>query len=133
MNLADYTTFIQKITSEESKDTNTFLAKTKELQESSDVNIALLLTAAVGLSAESGEFMEIPKKILFQSKPLDEATQFHLKRELGDILFYWVSACKALNISPDDVIVENVSKLSSRYPDGEFNANCSENSKAGDI
>ena len=35
-----------------------------------DVNIALLLTGAMGLSSEGGEFAEIVKKLIFQGKPL---------------------------------------------------------------
>ena len=38
-----------------------------------------LLTAAVGMSAEAGEFTEIVKKIVFQGKPVNEDNLFHLK------------------------------------------------------
>ena len=98
-----------------------------------DVNVALLLTAAIGLAAEGGEFCEIPKKIVFQGKPLDEAAVFHMKRELGDVMWYWVNACRALNLDPNDVIAENVKKLEARYPGGSFDVSHSENRKAGDL
>jgi NTP pyrophosphatase (non-canonical NTP hydrolase) len=98
-----------------------------------DINVPLLMTACFGLAAEAGEFIEVPKKIIFQGKPLDEAAVFHMKRELGDVMWYWINACRALNIDPNDVIDENIRKLESRYPGGTFDAHYSENRKEGDI
>ena len=98
-----------------------------------DINVPLLLTACLGLAAEGGEFIEVPKKMFFQGKPLTEAEVFHLKRELGDVMWYWINACRALNLDPNDVIDENVRKLESRYPGGTFDAHYSENRKEGDI
>ena len=97
------------------------------------VNPSLLMTAAIGLAAECGEFAEIPKKIVFQGKPCDADAIFHMKRELGDIMWYWVNACRALDLDPNDVIAENVKKLESRYPGGTFDAHYSENRKEGDL
>jgi NTP pyrophosphatase (non-canonical NTP hydrolase) len=97
-----------------------------------EVLIPELLTASFGLTAESGEFTEVVKKIVFQGKPLDEDNIFHLKRELGDILWYAVVACKALNITLEDAIVMNVEKLSARYPQG-FEIIKSEVRKEGDL
>jgi NTP pyrophosphatase (non-canonical NTP hydrolase) len=98
-----------------------------------DVNVPLLLTAAIGLGSEAGEFQEIVKKIMFQGKPLNEETAFHMKRELGDIIWYWTNACRALHLDPNDVIAENVNKLQSRYPGGVFDATYSENRAPGDL
>jgi NTP pyrophosphatase (non-canonical NTP hydrolase) len=91
------------------------------------------MTAAIGLGSEGGELQEIVKKILFQGKPIDDDTVFHMKRELGDIIWYWVNACRALNLDPNDVIAENVRKLEARYPGGQFDVHYSENRKAGDL
>jgi NTP pyrophosphatase (non-canonical NTP hydrolase) len=77
--------------------------------------------------------MEIVKKITFQGKPLNEDNLFHMKRELGDIMWYWINACRALNLDPNDVIAENVRKLETRYPGGKFDIYQSENRKAGDL
>ena len=44
------------------------------------------MTAVLGLCAESGEFTEVVKKIVFQGKPVNEDNIFHLKRELGDVM-----------------------------------------------
>jgi NTP pyrophosphatase (non-canonical NTP hydrolase) len=91
------------------------------------------MTSAIGLSSETGEFNEIVKKIIFQGKPLTDDNIFHMKRELGDILWYWVNACRALGLDPQDVMNENIKKLSDRYPDGHFDKFFSENRKKGDL
>jgi NTP pyrophosphatase (non-canonical NTP hydrolase) len=98
-----------------------------------DINVPLLLTACLGLAAETGEFIEIPKKMFFQGKPLTDENLFHMKRELGDVMWYWINACTALNLDPNEVIAENVNKLKARYPGGEFDAHYSENRQQGDI
>ena len=93
----------------------------------------MLLTSAIGLAAEGGEFAELPKKIIFQGKPVTGEVIFHMKRELGDIMWYWINACRALNLDPNEVIAENVNKLESRYPGGKFDAFYSENRQDGDL
>jgi NTP pyrophosphatase (non-canonical NTP hydrolase) len=95
--------------------------------------MALLMTGAIGISAEGGEFAEIVKKVVFQGKPMNDETVFHCKRELGDIMWYWINACRALGLDPNDVIAENVKKLEARYPGGSFDAFYSENRKDGDL
>jgi len=55
-----------------------------------------------------------------------------MKRELGDVIFYWINACRALGIDPNEVIEENVNKLSKRYPNG-FSVERSEKREKGDI
>ena len=87
----------------------------------------------MGISSEGGEFAEIVKKCIFQGKPLDAETRFHAKRELGDILWYWINSCRALDLDPNEVIKENVFKLESRYPGGKFDTYFSENRKEGDL
>jgi NTP pyrophosphatase (non-canonical NTP hydrolase) len=132
-----YQEFVTVVTSEESKHNYAFLDRFDVLSQYQDdktiVHLALLLTAGMGLSAESGEFNEIIKKIFFQGKPLNEENIFHMKRELGDIIWYWMNACTALGLDPNDVINENVKKLESRYPGGSFDAWHSENRKTGDL
>lgn len=131
IDLNRYSYFVSKVTSQESQNTRKLTQKLEELDK--DINIALLLTGGIGLASEGGEFNEIIKKCVFQGKPLNEDTIFHMKRELGDIMWYWINACRALNLDPDEVIEENVRKLESRYPGGEFNAHYSENRKEGDL
>lgn len=131
MKLDDYQKFVTSVTSIESKSLHNLEGRLMQLDNK--VNIATLLTAGIGISSEGGEFNEIIKKCVFQGKPLDDDTIFHLKRELGDIMWYWVNACSALDLDPNDVIKENVFKLESRYPGGEFDAYFSENRKEGDL
>jgi len=132
IDLNKYQDFVQEVTSQESNDSGEMAMAISKLEESG-VNVSLLLTGAVGISAEGGEFMEIVKKCIFQGKPLTKETQFHAKRELGDIMWYWINSCRALNIDPNDVIAENVRKLEARYPGGSFDAYYSENRQDGDL
>ena len=91
-----------------------------------------MATAGVGLAAESGEFLEIVKKMVFQGKPWNADNREHLIIELGDVLWYVAQACMALEVSFDDVVAGNVEKLKKRYPGGEFNVYHSENRAEGD-
>ena len=95
-------------------------------------NIERRTTAGVGLAAESGEFLEIVKKMVFQGKPWTDDNREHLVIELGDVMWYVSQACMALDISFDDVIRGNIKKLEKRYPGGSFTIGHSENRKAGD-
>jgi len=135
IDLNRYKEFVKQVTSGESNSSMQMYNRMQDAEAESGykMNSALLLTAAIGLAAEGGEFAELPKKIVFQGKPCDEDTMFHMKRELGDIMWYWINACRALNLDPNDVIEENVNKLKSRYPDGEFDVHYSENRKQGDL
>ena len=128
-----YLDFVAGVTSPASSDYPQLLRRLLELEVGDDCDIPHLLTAAVGLSAESGEFTEIIKKIVFQGKEPTEENLFHLKRELGDIMWYVAQACMALDVSIDEVIEMNVEKLKARYPGGEFDVHYSENRKQGDL
>ena len=134
IDLNRYMEFVQAVTSKESNNYDHLHNRILELANGEPIiNPALLLTAAIGLGSEGGEFQEIVKKIFFQGKPLDEDSIFHMKRELGDIMWYWISACRALGLEPNDVIAENVKKLEARYPGGSFDVHYSENRKKGDL
>lgn len=133
MDLNQYQKFVQSVTSPEANDVKSFIERVQELEGTTAINTTLLLNSAAGLAAESGEFNEIPKKVFWQNKPLDSDTIFHMKRELGDIIWYWMNACRALNLNPTDVIEENMHKLRNRYPGGEFDSYFSENRKEGDL
>ena len=127
-----YAEFVDAVTSEESKDGIAFVNRLRNL-EGDNCEIHRLLTAAVGISAEGGEFMEIVKKIIFQGKPYNEDNIFHMKRELGDIFWYLAQACMALDTDFDELMEMNIDKLKSRYPGGKFDAHYSENRKEGDL
>lgn len=132
IDLTKYSQFVEQVTSIESNNYDHLHKRIAELR-SGDFNPALLLTSCMGMAAEAGEFTEIPKKILFQGKPYNPEAQYHMMRELGDIMWYWINACRALNLDPNTVIAENVKKLESRYPGVTFDAFYSENRKDNDL
>ena len=131
VDLHKYVDFVDAVTSDPSKDFKSFIESLNNL-DGKGANINRLATAAVGISAEGGEFMEIVKKMVFQGKPWNADNREHLIIELGDVLWYVAQACMALEVSFDDVVAGNVEKLKKRYPGGEFNVYHSENRKAGD-
>tara|TARA_B100000378_G_C17876560_1_gene354001 strand:- start:92 stop:496 length:405 start_codon:yes stop_codon:yes gene_type:complete len=133
IDLNKYKEFVQGVTSEASNSSVEMANRMEALENETGKNIALLMTGAIGIASEGGEFSEIVKKCVFQGKPLDDETIFHCKRELGDIMWYWISSCRALGLDPNEVIDENVNKLKARYPGGEFDVHYSENRKAGDL
>ena len=132
IDLKKYVDFVDATTSNPSKQYSDFLTRLHSL-EVEGFPTERLLTAAVGMSAEAGEFTEIVKKIVFQGKPVNQENLFHLKRELGDIMWYVSQACIGLDISLEEVIQMNFEKLSARYPEGAFSIERSENRKEGDL
>ena len=119
--LEDYVRFVDEVTSDQSKNLPDMIEALERL-----------LTAATGLAGECGEFNEIVKKCLFQGKSMDEDRIIHLRKELGDIMWYIAQACLSLNTSIEEIIDMNTVKLESRYPGG-FDAFRSENRKEDDI
>ena len=127
-----YSHFVDAVTSDSSKNFVDLADRMGELDRQG-ANIERLTTAGVGLAAESGEFLEIVKKMVFQGKPWTDDNREHLIIELGDTMWYVAQACMALGVSFDEVIERNVKKLEKRYPDGSFDIHYSENRKTGDI
>ena len=128
-----YLDFVTEVTSLPSTDLAALLSRITELDIEQDADVPRLLTAALGLTAESGEFTEVVKKIILQGKPYNEENIFHMKRELGDICWYLAQACMALDTTFDEIIEMNVDKLKARYPGGEFDVHKSENRKEVDL
>ena len=128
-----YGEFVKSTTSDESLRTEVMMDRVMGLKYSNEeTQFSQLLTASIGMQAESGEFSEIIKKVIFQGKDWNEENRFHLKRELGDVLWYWVQGCIALGYTPDEVMDENIKKLEARYPNG-FEVARSEKREVGDI
>ena len=127
-----YLDFVAGVTSMPSQDSAILQARIDELV-ANGADIPHLLTAALGLTAESGEFTEVVKKIILQGKPYNEDNVFHMKRELGDICWYLAQACMALDTTFDEILEMNVDKLKARYPGGEFDVHKSENRREGDL
>jgi len=128
----DYAKFVDTTTSRESKNFMAFIDSTSKLDVQDNMNLPRVMTSAIGMLAESGEFTEVLKKMVFQGKEFNEENRFHMKRELGDILWYWIQGCIALGYTPDEVMDENIKKLEARYPNG-FEVARSEKREQGDI
>lgn len=128
---SNYENFVDAVTSDCSKNFVDFADRIGELDRQG-ANIERLLTAAVGINAEGGEFMEIVKKMIFQGKPWTEDNREHLIIELGDVMWYVAQATQALGVSMDEVLLRNIKKLEKRYPEGTFDPYFSENRKTGD-
>jgi NTP pyrophosphatase (non-canonical NTP hydrolase) len=127
-----YSDFVTKVTSEPSLDLDALKKSMDDIESESDIKMPRLLTAALGLGSETGEFVEIVKKMVLQGKPPSKDNIFHMKRELGDIMWYWATACSSLGLDPYEVIHENQVKLEARYGE-KFEVQRSEVRKEGDL
>lgn len=130
--LTNYQTFVDGVTSDVSKDDELYIARIRELS-ALGVQVARLTTASIGMVSEGGEFDEVVKKILFHGKEYNDENLMKMKKELGDVIWYWMNACTALGFDPNEIIEENVRKLESRYPGGKFSVWHAENRAAEDI
>lgn len=142
-----YQKFVESTTSDMSKNTLGLASRILKLEgntstthnsdgsvsRTADINMATLLTSVIGMMAEAGEFAEVVKKKVFQADTqFTDDEVFHMKRELGDVLWYWVQGCSALGFTPNEVMDENIRKLEKRYPNG-FDIVKSEIRAEGDI
>jgi len=128
-----YIDFVRQTTSPASSELSNLLSRLTELEASTDADVPHLLTAALGMTAEAGEFTEVVKKIFLQGKSYNDESVFHMKRELGDICWYIAQACMALGTNFDEILQMNYEKLSARYPEGAFDVYRSENRVEGDL
>ena len=127
-----YSDFVTKVTSEPSLEMDALKNSLDDINNNSSIEVPRLLTAALGLGSETGEFVEIVKKMILQGKPASDENIFHMKRELGDIMWYWTTACASLGLDPFEVISENQKKLEARYGE-KFEVERSEVRKEGDL
>jgi NTP pyrophosphatase (non-canonical NTP hydrolase) len=127
-----YSDFVTKVTSEPSLEMDALKNSLDDINNNSSIEVPRLLTAALGLGSETGEFVEIVKKMVLQGKPASDDNIFHMKRELGDIMWYWTTACASLGLDPFEVISENQKKLEARYGE-KFEVERSEVRKEGDL
>ena len=125
IDLNKYAKFVDDVTSKTSKNPQKFADRIDNYFTNEDINTARLATASIGLSGEIGEFNEHVKKFFFHEK---EPNLEAMKSELGDIMWYWINACTALDLDPNDVIEYNVNKLKERHPNGDFNPHYSSDS-----
>ena len=95
----------------------------KELNDSE-----LTLHALHGMVGEIGEISSIYQKV-YQGHDLDNN---HIKKEVGDLLWFVAEFCTCHDWTLDDVMELNIDKLMKRYPEG-FTAENSLHRKEGDI
>ena len=91
-------------------------------------NVQLEHHALHGMSSEIGEIHGIYQKI-YQGHDIDDE---HLKKEVGDLLWFIAEYCTCHGWSLSDVMQMNIDKLKARYPEG-FKDENSLNRKEGDI
>jgi len=132
VDLVKYGEFVEGLCADSSKDLEKFIQRLRDL-EAQGFNVAQLVTGSFGLSSESGEFNEIVKKTLFHGEDMTDDKRFHMKRELGDIIWYWLAVCLAMGFDPNEIVEMNVEKLLKRYPGGVFSVHFSANRQEGDI
>ena len=132
VDLIKYGEFVNTVCSDDSKDFESFIARLRDLNEQG-FNVPQLMTAGMGLSSEGGEFNEIVKKTFFHGEDMTDDKLFHMQRELGDVIWYWLLACLAMGFDPNEIVEMNVEKLLKRYPGGVFSVYFSANRAEGDI
>lgn len=130
--LKDYVNFVNNVTSEESRLKFPFRASLDRMENQFGTPPQRLITAALGLSAEAGEFGDLVKKCLFQGKELNKENKELMIKELGDVMWYLAQGCMALGVTIDDVLWANIDKLEKRYPNG-FEVARSENRSQKDV
>lgn len=82
-----------------------------------------------GMVAEIGELHSIYQRV-YQGHPADDV---HMKKELGDILWFLAEYCTARGWELSEIAQMNIDKLLARYPGDGFEAERSLHRKAGDI
>lgn len=92
------------------------------------LDIGGVLNGCLGLAGEAGELLDMIKKWIFHSKPLDKG---HAKKELGDVCWYVAMICQSFGWDLDEILQMNVDKLKARYPEG-FDTELANNRKEGD-
>jgi NTP pyrophosphatase (non-canonical NTP hydrolase) len=92
----------------------------------------VLTLGALGLAGETGEIVDIIKKVRFHGRTLDEPMPKHPERshraaiveEAGDVLWYLARILEGVDSTLGEAAALNIAKLDDRYPAG-FSAEAS--------
>lgn len=98
-------------------------------EDTEGLDLGGVLNGCLGLAGESGEVLDMVKKWVFHEKDLDKD---HLKKELGDVMWYVAMLCESFGFDLDEILQMNVDKLKARYPEG-FDPEKANHRKPGDI
>ena len=127
-NVIQHRMFVDDVTSEASRDCDTFLVRIDNLQDAGAMwsHPQRLRTGAIGICSEGGELLDLVKKLIFQGKEPTDELRNKIKNELGDVMWYVQQVLITMEWDLEEVLAENTKKLSGRYPEG-FDVNKSEN------
>ncbi len=76
-----------------------------------------LMHAKVGIAKEAGELLDELNRVIVYDKPLDRD---NVIEELGDIEFYMAQLRAMLNITREETLKQNMSKLAERYKNFKY-------------
>lgn len=89
-----------------------------------------LAIMSLGIGGETGEALTAWFKLILSKDRLSERIKkvFRgdpenvslLRKELGDVIFYWARICKFFGFEPSEIIAENIEKLKSRKDRGKI-------------
>lgn len=81
-----------------------------------------ILWAVAGMLAEAGEVSGVCEKALRKNGVILPEDEDKLFDELGDTLYFLSATCNALDITLDEVIEYNISKVSNRVAEGYYSS-----------
>lgn len=110
------------------KNINTFISEYSEFTDTTaqykDAGLGTynaLSYVVLGLVGEAGEIANKTKKISRDDNQfITDIKREDIKKELGDVFWYWIRACKELNLDPHEVIKYNQKKLQTRLDENKI-------------
>ncbi|MBP5352566.1 MAG: nucleoside triphosphate pyrophosphohydrolase family protein [Alphaproteobacteria bacterium] len=115
---ADYTAFIDSVTSEVSRSDEIFTERFHKLSQDLNGNYSRLDNAIAGLAGESGEVADVWKKVKYHNLDYTPEVKDRFIKELGDVCWYLFQTAFALGVPMDEIIGRNIEKLKERHPHG---------------
>ena len=115
---SEYSDFIYSVTADVSKSDELFAQRFKLLSEKLKGRYSRMDNSIAGLAGEAGEVADMWKKIKFHGLEYNEETREKLIKELGDICWYLFSVADVLDISVEEIINKNITKLKARHEHG---------------
>lgn len=72
----------------------------------------------MGLAGESGEVIDLLKKVIHHGHPLTDQIKKKVHEEIGDVMHYVAGLCTMMGFTLEEVCEGNIDKLERRYPSG---------------